>query len=257
MPKSKLKEPIFVYPLKKLSSYELPVEIAEFFKNSSYIAMEITVSESSFSRMQSFLKKVEQGSNGKSIYYRFHTMVCPEYDPFDTNQYESHKNIEYLSALIQKNFGGGYLILHSNKTPSKAALQRASVLVRNCRKKGVILALENLTQGWSSNIDLFTRVLKETGFKAVLDIGHLNSSDGIRSGKLSKLKAAESLLPYLIGAHIYEHEYAGHYPPQDLLSIGDLLHLLIENEVYWWVIEIENPDAFLSTFKLLSGLLKS
>jgi sugar phosphate isomerase/epimerase len=227
----------------------VPHGVLKAFEDQGYLALEITVNTSSISRAKNFLSLLER--DHPKLYYRFHTPLLPEYDPFSQKVGSDFKEIKYLIDFISDSFGGGYLILHSQTEPTANAIEAASLLSNYASRKGVKINLENLAGGWTSNLGELAAIAEMTGFKLVLDIGHLNSSDCVRFSQIKKEEALKLVAPYLVGAHIYEYEASGHHAPCDYLIIGELLRVLFEAEVGWWVIEIENEVEFLQTYKLL------
>lgn len=251
--------PILAIPVKKIHKYSLDERVLKAFESFSYFAFEITISNGSLTRARKFVQDLTESYPNKKLYLRFHTILGPEYDPLfaNDNKPESHRNIETLVDFISENFGGGYLVLHSNTSPDEYLTEKARQLFKNSLRKGVVLALENLAEGWSSDVRFFSEFLLRSGFKGVLDLGHLNSSDCLRFSSLKRCEAIELLSPYLVGAHIYEHEKEGHRPFSDYLITGDALQQLLDIGIDWWVIELEDPEAFLSVFDLVKGFLLS
>lgn len=247
--------PLIAYPLKKTSNYKIPAGVLKAFEADGCLAIEITLTGSSARRAKSFLGSLER--NYEKTYFRFHAPVLPEYDPFLIANSECRSALSFLIDFIADSFGGGYLVLHSQTKPDRKLIQLSSSLVEYARKKGVILSLENLAAGWSSNLADLAAVAEEAGFKLVLDLGHLNSSDCVRFSLVKKEEAVSLVAPYLVGAHVYEYELSGHIAPCDYLSIGALLWMLFEEGVNWWVIELEDEGEFLKTYELVKNLFAS
>ncbi|MCX7832067.1 MAG: sugar phosphate isomerase/epimerase [Actinobacteria bacterium] len=254
--RGQLDNPIIAFPIKINSSFPDIVALSELFSDFNYVALEVTLTNSRLSRIKSYLNEISRKLNDKPIYLRFHTLVKQEYDIFEDNE-RTFLNLNCLIDFISNNYGGGYLVLHSVKEPNETTIQSVSEFVAQAKKKGVVLALENLRRGWSSDIILMKKTLAETGLKAVLDIGHLNSSDYIRFGRIEKHLAVELLSPYLVGAHIYEHEDNGHIPIEDFFSIGEVLKSLYESDINWWVVELENISEFQKTLRLVQSFIDS
>lgn len=252
--RGQLDNPIVAFPIKINSSFPDIVALSELFSDFNYVALEVTLTNSRLPHIKSYLNEIARKLNGKPIYLRFHTLVNQEYDIFEDNE-RTLLNLNCLIDFISNNYGGGYLVLHSVKEPNETTIQNVSEFVAQTKKKGVVLALENLCEGWSSDIVQMSKTLAETGLKGVLDIGHLNSSDYVRYSRIEKRFALEILSPYLIGAHIYEHEESRHFPIEDFFSIGELLKSLYESGVDWWVIELENISEFQKTLRLIRSFI--
>lgn len=246
----------FALPLKKPSRYELPAILEKFAELFGYVALEITVTSASLDGVKRFIKKLDPYSLHVPVYLRFHTSVKSEYDPFKVFASDLHDRyyIDTLVNFISENFGGGYLVLHSNFEPQEKEIQNVSEFVRKSRQKGVIICLENLAQGWSADPYRLSEVLLKTGLKGVLDVGHLNSSTLLRTGALTRLEALDLLAPYLVGAHIYEYEHNGHVAPEDGFLLFDVLDALYRLGVDWWVIELENENDIEKTLKVVSQI---
>jgi len=245
--------PLLAYPLKKTATYAIPAAVLSVFEEAGYLAVEVTLKTSSVHKARSFLAFLER--NYKKLYFRFHAPVLPEYDPFLIENPECREALTFLIDFIADSFGGGHLVLHSQVEPDKRLIQLSSSLVDYARRKGVILSLENLTEGWSADLAALAAVAAKAGFKIVLDIGHLNSSDCVRYSSVRKENVVKLVTPYLVGTHVYEYESSGHFAPYDYLSIGELLWMLIDAGINWWVIELEDEEEFLKTYRLIKNFL--
>lgn len=240
------------YPVKNPRTFVVNGILKYLSDNYGYVALEITVSRSTFSYARSLVNKVQKEFDGFPLYLRFHTPVTEDYDPF-----LNRESIQSLISFISENYNGGYLIVHSKSgPPADEGIELAKELVLSSRTKGVVLCLENLAVGWSSVPELFEKILIKTGLKGVLDVGHLFSSDAFKFKRSKVIDAVENLLPYLSGAHVYEYESGGHHPALDPYLIGNVLTTLKNGGVNWWTIELEDENSFFATLKTIEQLFK-
>jgi sugar phosphate isomerase/epimerase len=243
---------IISYPVRSPKSFQPNGVLSYLADKYGYIALEVTVSRSTIAFVKSLLKKIQNEYEDLPLYFRFHAPVMPEYDPF-----LSSDGIESITNFISKNYKGGYLVVHSNSDlPDKASIDAARKLASHAKGKGIILCLENLASGWSSDPKTYLDILASTGMKGILDIGHLYSSDSVRYRRLSLKDAVENLLPYLCGAHVYEYESGGHHPALDPYLVGEVLTTLRNGGVSWWTVELEDENSFFGTLKTIENLFQ-
>lgn len=247
--------PLIAFPVKSIRECAVAGEILDCYRDLPYIAAELTITGKSLSRAKNFARMLLNACPEKRVYLRFHAPRHLNYDPF-AKGFEGEtaaRSISKLVDFISGEFGGGFLVLHSTSKPDSKSIENCRNLAASSLSRGVVLCLENLADGWTSDIRAFCEVLDVSGLKAVLDIGHLNSSDCLRYSSLGRLEAVEMLLPHLAGAHVYEFESCGHHPFTDFYLVGEVLQLLFENGIYWWVVELEDPYLFVQVFKLVKS----
>lgn len=114
--------------------------------------------------------------------------------------------------------------------------------------RGLIVTIENLQEGLSSEPDLFCRLVTETGIRVTFDIGHANGSDWVCSGRGTAAEFIRRLGGCIVAAHVYEIEADDtHHAPRDLSRIGAALSELSRVGCDWWVLELPRLDLLEAT----------
>ncbi len=128
--------------------------------------------------------------------------------------------------------------------------------------RGVTVCLENLTYGWTNNPETFLELVRESGARATIDIGHLSASPLIVDGDLPGTDFIRMLAPYIAGAHVYEIEIFDtdamtprHIAPKDTTIIQPLLTELLHTDCNWWLIELGDKREVMETNQLLTNFL--
>jgi sugar phosphate isomerase/epimerase len=164
------------------------------------------------------------------------------------------------SFEIIKNFGGKYATVHVGLgSPMENLDWRRTVvnlqrLVEHGKRLGLVVCLENLKNGWTSEPELFLELIEKSGALVTFDIGHAFSSPHSRNGGVCCVDFIKLVSDKIVNAHIYEAEDPGHLPPRDLEIISPALAELLKTKCDWWVIElgkkewVENTRSLLCTF---------
>ena len=126
-------------------------------------------------------------------------------------------------------------------------------------KLGLKLCIENLAWGWTSRPDLFEKLVRLSGAWATLDLGHARVSPAVTSGLF---RVRDFVAPHperFINAHIYHEETeAGHQPPRSLADLQDRLELLLGLPLcHWWVLELREEEALLTTLQVMQDFFRS
>ncbi|MDO8886448.1 TIM barrel protein [Candidatus Oleimmundimicrobium sp.] len=158
-------------------------------------------------------------------------------------------------------FGGCYMTIHIGlwsknleKISWNNAVKNLSKLVDYGETKGVVVCLENLKKGATSDPGLFQKLIEFTGAKVTLDLGHANSSLHAKNGFIG-LDFLKLMAPRIVNAHVYEREEPHHIAPRDLSLIGPMLGHLLETSCDWWVIELVDKQEVERTRSLLKTFL--
>jgi sugar phosphate isomerase/epimerase len=128
-------------------------------------------------------------------------------------------------------------------------IDNLSSLVSFGYEHGVTVSLENITSAWTSDPELFKKLIEETGAGITFDIGHAHVCQKDLCGSY--------ILPRrdrVFNAHIYhtENPQQVHIAPRSLEDImGRLEFLRSIPSCDWWVIELMKPDEVLNTRDLL------
>jgi sugar phosphate isomerase/epimerase len=121
---------------------------------------------------------------------------------------------------------------------------------------GVCVCLENLACGWSSRPELFEKLVRKSRAGVSLDIGHARVSPSVESQHYA---FEDFVLPHhdrVLNAHVYHEEREdGHLPPEKLDDLIERLNLLRCLSCDWWVLELREESALLSTLKIVRQFL--
>ncbi|MDI6891735.1 MAG: TIM barrel protein [Actinomycetota bacterium] len=175
----------------------------------------------------------------------------------------AEESLSILKFCVNKvrEFGGGYVTVHiglwaefDGEISWDRAVENLSRLVDYGNARGIVVCLENLKAGLTSDPGLFLKLVELTGAKVTFDLGHANSSLHARNG-CSGLDFLKMVSLYVTNAHVYEAENPYHIAPQDLSVIGPMLEHLLQTNCGWWVIELENKQEVEYTRTLLQSFL--
>ncbi len=153
-----------------------------------------------------------------------------------------------------------YVTVHlaRNESPPEeldwaTAERNLSLLVDYGRAREVIVCLENLRTGWTSDPELFVELVERSGASVTFDVGHANSSPFAPH----RLEFLRRVAGRVTNAHIYEAEAErlGHVAPTDLDAIQPLLDALLATPCDWWLIELADRAEMERVRALLRGYL--
>lgn len=123
---------------------------------------------------------------------------------------------------------------------------------------GLIVTIENLQEGLSSDPDLFCRLVEETEVRVTFDIGHANGSDWVLSSRGTAAEYIRRLGRHILAAHVYDIETNDlHHAPEDLSRIGEALDELCRVGCNWWVLELHTLETLEATRKVVDTFLAS
>jgi len=129
-------------------------------------------------------------------------------------------------------------------------------LVDYAKNLGICICLENLASGWSSRPELFEKLVRKSDAGVTLDIGHAQVSPSVESEQYAFEDFVSPHAERVFNAHIYHEErHDSHLPPQELADVEDRLHLLSGLPCDWWVLELREERALLSTLRVVSEFL--
>lgn len=236
--------------VKNPDANNLPNNALKIAEETGNLSLEITVKPSGFKKISKYIKRVEDlGKSFRKTNIRFHAEPGGEMD-FSVEGEEGKKAVKKIKSIINfvsENIEFSYLTVHapgSGIRNEEKAVSRLKALVEYGERRGVVVSLENLASGWTSNPIVLQNIVKDTSSSVTLDIGHINSCSLIRNGKMSRNRFLEYLGPYIVGAHIYEFEEGRHVCPQDPYIVFDLMELLLYTNADWWVFELTEKDDF-------------
>ena len=140
---------------------------------------------------------------------------------------------------------------------TNAGLRR---LVHTADDMGLRICLENLASGWTSRPERFAELLRNSGCRGTLDVGHARVCEQVVSGNCEVEDFTRPQPERFRNAHIYHEEapMLGHVPPRELADIHDRLRLLRSLPLCdWWVLELRTEADVLQTLSLTREFLDS
>ena len=140
---------------------------------------------------------------------------------------------------------------------SGRAMENLGKLVMRAQELGIIVCLENLRRGLTSDPETVLNWAKVSGSMITLDIGHAVSCQRVESGELSVIDFVNTFADRLHEVHMYEREVDRHYPPQDMRILGPIVDRLLTTSCNWWTIELDDYAEALYTRNLLLGHLSA
>jgi sugar phosphate isomerase/epimerase len=143
---------------------------------------------------------------------------------------------------------------HEEDHDPHVAAKHLSDLVAVGADHGVIVAVENLRWGPTSDPERFIDLVDRSGARVTFDVGHAASSDAAARG-YTPARFARELGDRIVGAHVYGRENERHHPPASLDDIREVLGALCDADCAWWTIELTSPDEVLSTRAMLAAFL--
>jgi sugar phosphate isomerase/epimerase len=135
------------------------------------------------------------------------------------------------------------------------AMENLAKLVMRAQELGIIICLENLRRGLTSDPETVLNWAQVAGSMITLDIGHAVSCQRVQNGELSVIDFVDAFADRLYEVHMYEREVGRHYPPQDMRILGPIVDRLLGTRCAWWTIELDDYAEALSTRNLLLGHL--
>jgi len=198
----------------------------------------------------------------KGLAIRYHAFL-PGYEighaDFDRAEegLRMHKNL--LTAI--RNWGEPVLTIHIGLNPEDQidqdrAVDNLTTLVNHGKSLGLIVCLENLRRGLTSDPAIVLDWAERSGSMITLDIGHAVSSNLVVEGHLSPLDYINVFSDKLYEIHLYGFESDRHYPPKRLEDVKPMLDLSLKTNCKWWTIELDDYEEILFTKGLISGYLE-
>ncbi|MDI6822193.1 MAG: sugar phosphate isomerase/epimerase [Actinomycetota bacterium] len=239
-------------------------DVLEYGGESGYMAVDCSLDSKLLKLLESERKKFEEILNGNNLEVRYHCAFA------DGELGHVNPSIAQASLVLFKDiidsvqrFGARYITVHigldresENKLSWERAVENLSELVGYGNERGVTVCLENLKTGWTSDPQLFLRLVELSGAKVTFDIGHANSSVHANDGGVTAVEFLESVAKHVVNAHIYEAEEPHHIAPRDLSVIGPVLERLLKTGCDWWVIELDDKEEVEHTKTLLQSFLE-
>ncbi len=199
----------------------------------------------------------------KDFEVRFHARFFGVDLAYDDQRCEASMKVFRSATDLAASSGRSYLTIHIGLGHSsmdslswQKAMENLAVLADYGAERGVSICLENLATGWTSDPDLFHRLIGPSKAYVTLDIGHAHAAGGGLDTIFRRLFFQN--MERIAGAHIYHTEVdgLGHVPPCDIHDIGARLDMLSLCRCRWWVIELFTPHEVLQAKQLLEEYLE-
>ncbi|WP_031385858.1 sugar phosphate isomerase/epimerase family protein [Desulfonatronum thiodismutans] len=166
---------------------------------------------------------------------------------------EAH--LRTLRAMV--GLGEPVVTVHTGLDPSQPVhestfMDNLARLVAHGKDLGIVVCLENLRCGPSSEPANVLRWAERTGAMITLDVGHALGSEAARDGRFPAERFVDLFADRLFEVHIYGREDdQGHHPIEDIVPFRPLIAKLLQTECVWWTIELQRPEHALATRALL------
>ena len=183
-----------------------------------------------------------------------------------------HRDAEYAAAALRvlkeyvdvtAELPAHHLNLHVGShglAPEECAwdtlLRNLTALLDYAARRGVLLTVENLRIGLTSDPETFARLLRTTGAPACFDIGHAHGSDWVKLGRGSVVDVFRLIPTRIAAAHVYYTEIGdAHHPPGEVGDLAAALDALAETGCDWWVVELHTRESLEQTRRVLDQYL--
>jgi sugar phosphate isomerase/epimerase len=183
-----------------------------------------------------------------------------------------HRDAEYAAAALRvlreyvdvaAELGARHMNLHVGShglAPEEWAwdtlCRSLAALLDHAARRRVLLTVENLRLGLTSDPETFARLLRATGAPACFDVGHAHGSEWVRSGRGSVVDVLRAVPTRVAAAHVYYTETEDtHHPATDVAQLAPALDALLEAGCDWWVVELHTRDALERTRAVLDQYL--
>jgi sugar phosphate isomerase/epimerase len=183
-----------------------------------------------------------------------------------------HRDGEYAAAALRilreyvdvtADLGARHLNLHVGShalEPEELSwhtlIRNLTVLLEYAAGRGVLVTVENLRLGLTSDPETFARLLRATGAPACFDLGHAHGSAWVQRRHGSVVDVLRAVPTRVAAAHVYYTETEDtHHPATDVAQLGPALDALVDARCDWWVVELHTRDALERTRAVLDQYL--
>ena len=171
--------------------------------------------------------------------------------------FDAHRNT--LDAMAQ--VGGEVLTVHAGLSRGveldfDTVALNLKRLVDHGRQLGVTVCLENLRAGPGSDPENILRWASFADSAITMDLGHVVSSEQVKSGELKGEKIARAFLPRLLEVHFYGKEEGRHLPLESMRGVEHIVEVVLESSCRWWTVELQDTTEALATRSLLEEYLR-
>ena len=191
-----------------------------------------------------------------------HHGFFPEYEIGNVHAEQAEQAMQVHFAALDALCGRGEQVITVHIGVNRAIRLDPTRIVENLarlvdygRQRGIIVSLENLKQGMTSDPETVLNWIERSGASITLDVGHALSSNAAQNGEMTIHEIIDLFAPRLMEVHFYEKEIDRHYAPEDMQILGPVVDRLLETECAWWTIELDDFEDILRTRKLLGEYL--
>lgn len=197
-------------------------------------------------------RKLKNQFIDNGIKIRFH-LPYSSYDLAHSDTYIRSLSRDVLIHNIKllNDFETDLIVLHyacqDENTDSFSIL---SEVIDCASEHGIIVGIENLLLGPTSDPRMLRNIIMQTKCKVTLDVGHANVSN-----KLYELINMVKNEIYHIHLYNYEDAKHNHCPFDDISQLSSVLKIIQSLPSKWWTIEMDNMDEIIKLKRWISQLL--
>ncbi|WP_161946318.1 sugar phosphate isomerase/epimerase family protein [Desulfonatronum thiosulfatophilum] len=195
---------------------------------------------------------------------RFHTRYFQyELGHADPSLASAALEVHQRSLVAMAGLSEPVVTVHSGLNPDQPVhmptlVDNLSRLVEFAGKLGMIVCLENLRTGHSSDPRNIASWAAAAGAMITLDIGHALGSASVQSGSCTVEDFVDLFAHRLWEVHIYGREdESGHHPIDDMEPFEPIIARLLETRCSWWTVELQDADAARNTREMIRRSLQS
>lgn len=193
---------------------------------------------------------------------RYHAFL-PGYELGHADSESAECGLDMHRRLLEaiKGKGEPVVTIHIGLDPEQPidqvrAVQNLTNLVAFGKSMGIIVCLENLRRGLTSDPEIVSDWAEKSGSAITFDLGHAVSCEHVKSGRLKPEDFIRIFADKLHELHLYGSESDRHYPPRNLAEIQACLDLVAETDCEWWTIELDDYDEIVFTKQLVSDYIE-
>lgn len=178
----------------------------------------------------------------------------------------SDKDIRKYSVIVIKKYldfigqlNGKYAVLHigyNDGSTVEFAKESLNLVVQHAKKLGIILCVENLISGLTTDEKFLHDILTIDGVKFCLDTGHAEYI--VRNKNPMYLNTIKMQLNDIVHAHVYycENNCMNHLPfSESNIRENKWLNLLSQTSCDWCTMELDNVTDQINQMNLLKNFL--
>lgn len=178
----------------------------------------------------------------------------------DADSSRADEAVRVMSRLVDliARSDGGSLTVHAPLPSDSRGTKRLAETRARLREitaygadAGVVVCLENLRWGLTSEPDAFIDLAEHAGSRVTFDVGHGISSTAGENGSPAP-SFVHALDGLIATAHVYGRETDRHHPPTSPDEIAPVLQALCDVGCAWWTIELLDLEEIRTTREMVS-----